>query len=97
MISGEMHPSRIPYQYWQHRLQMAKAMGVNTVAIYIFWNAHELEDHSFDFESPQRNISNFVQLAKDEGLYIALRPGPYICGEWDFGGLPSRFLGNRTV
>lgn len=90
--SGEMHPSRIPYQYWRHRIQMAKAMGMNSIAIYIFWNAHEQEDGSFDFTTPQNNLSNFLQICKEEGIWVMLRPGPYVCAEWDLGGFPQYVL-----
>lgn len=90
--SGEMHPGRIPHQYWRHRIQMAKAMGMNSVAAYVFWNQHEVEKGKFDFASPQNDIGAFLDIAKQEGMYVLLRPGPYVCGEWDFGGLPTYLL-----
>ena len=90
--SGEMHPDRIPPEYWRHRLQMAKAMGLNTVAIYVFWNAHEPEEGRYDFSSAPRDIGRFLRLAREEGLWVLLRPGPYCCGEWDFGGIPTYLL-----
>lgn len=90
--SGEMHPDRIPPQYWRHRIRMAKAMGLNTIAIYVFWNAHEPEEGRYDFNSPSRDLGRFLGLARDEGMWVLLRPGPYCCGEWDFGGLPSYLL-----
>jgi len=90
--SGEMHPDRIPPEYWRHRLQMAKAMGLNTVAIYVFWNAHESEEGRYDFSSAPRDIGRFLRLAREEGLWVLLRPGPYCCGEWDFGGIPTYLL-----
>ena len=92
IISGEMHPARIPAQYWRHRIQMAKAMGCNTIAAYIFWNYHESEPGNFDFQTDNHNIAQFIKIVQEEGLYLILRPGPYVCAEWDFGGLPSYLL-----
>ena len=92
IISGEMHPARIPKQYWLHRIQMAKAMGCNTIAAYIFWNYHESSPGSFDFASENRNIAEFINVCKEEKMWVLLRPGPYVCAEWDFGGLPSYLL-----
>lgn len=92
IISGEMHPARIPKMYWRHRIQMAKAMGCNTIAAYIFWNYHEQEKGVFDFKTENRNIVEFINLCKEEGMWVLLRPGPYVCAEWDFGGLPPYLL-----
>jgi len=87
ILSGEMHYARIPYQYWHHRLKMLKAMGLNTVATYVFWNAHETEPGKWNFEG-DKNLSEFVKAAEEEGLFVILRPGPYACAEWEFGGYP---------
>jgi len=92
IISGEMHPARIPPAYWRHRVRMAKAMGVNTIAVYIFWNFHEREDGRFDFTSEERDIAKFIRICQEEGLWVVLRPGPYVCAEWEFGGLPPYLL-----
>ncbi|MBV5313347.1 MAG: beta-galactosidase [Prolixibacteraceae bacterium] len=92
MISGEMHPARIPVEYWRHRIQMAKAMGCNTIAAYIFWNYHEVEPGVFDFQTGNHNIAQFIRIVQEEGMFLMLRPGPYVCAEWDFGGLPSYLL-----
>ncbi len=92
IISGEMHPARIPAEYWLHRIQMAKAMGCNTIAVYIFWNYHESTPGQFDFKTENRNIAEFIRLCQQEGMWVLLRPGPYVCAEWDFGGLPSYLL-----
>ena len=92
MITGEMHPERIPEQYWRHRIRMAKAMGLNTVAIYIFWNAHEKEEGKYDFTTGNLDTAKFLRIAREEGMWINLRPGPYCCGEWDFGGIPPYLL-----
>lgn len=92
IISGEMHPARIPAEYWKHRIQMARAMGCNTIAAYIFWNYHEPEEGAFDFRSGNRNIAEFIKIAQSEGMWVLLRPGPYVCAEWEFGGIPPYLL-----
>jgi beta-galactosidase len=92
IISGEMHPARIPVEYWRQRIQMAKAMGCNTIAAYVFWNYHESEPGVFDFQTGNHNIAQFIKIVQEEGLFLILRPGPYVCAEWDFGGLPSYLL-----
>ena len=92
IISGELHPARIPAEYWRHRIRMAKAMGCNTVAAYIFWNYHEPAEGRFDFSTGNRDIARFVRIAQEEGMFVLLRPGPYVCAEWDFGGLPPYLL-----
>jgi beta-galactosidase len=91
-FGGEVHPARIPEQYWEHRIQMVKALGCNTISIYIMWNFHERADGSFDFCSPNKDMGKFIDLCAKNGLWVLLRPGPYVCGEWDFGGLPPRML-----
>ena len=87
IISGEMHYPRIPRDAWRQRMQMAKAMGINTVGTYVFWNVHEPQKDSFDF-SGNNDISAFVKTAQEEGLWVVLRPSPYVCAEWEFGGYP---------
>ena len=86
--SGEMHYSRIPKAYWRHRFQMMKAMGLNTVATYVFWNYHETAPGVWDFKSGNKNLAEYIKTAGEEGLYVILRPGPYVCAEWEFGGYP---------
>jgi beta-galactosidase len=90
--SGEMHPARIAKGHWRHRIRMARAMGLNTVAIYVMWNHHEREPGVFDFETGNRDITAFIRLCAEEGMWVYLRPGPYICGEWTNGGLPAWLL-----
>jgi beta-galactosidase len=90
--SGEMHPARIAREHWRHRIRMARAMGLNTVAIYVMWNHHEREPGVFDFESGNRDVAGFIRLCAEEGMWVYLRPGPYICGEWTNGGLPAWLL-----
>lgn len=88
---GEMHFARIPREYWAHRLRMAHAMGLNTVCAYLYWNTHEPEQGKFDF-SGDADAAEFCRLAQAEGLKVILRPGPYSCAEWDFGGFPYWLL-----
>jgi beta-galactosidase len=90
--SGEMHPIRVPAEYWTQRIRMVKAMGLNTVAIYLMWNALEKEPGVFDLESGNRDFVRFIKLCQQEGMWVYLRPGPYVCAEWDFGGLPPYLL-----
>ncbi|MGH7625587.1 MAG: beta-galactosidase, partial [Gemmatimonadaceae bacterium] len=88
IISGEMHYARIPRAYWRQRLRMAKAMGLNTIATYVFWNYHEVRPGVFDFRTGNRDLAAFIRLAQEEGLWVIVRPGPYSCAEWEFGGFP---------
>ncbi|HEY7049965.1 MAG TPA: beta-galactosidase [Jatrophihabitantaceae bacterium] len=90
--SGEMHPARIPVEYWRHRIRMAKAMGMNTVSLYVMWNYLEERPGAFDFHTDRRNVEAFVRLCQAEGMWVLLRPGPYVCGEWDLGGIPPYLL-----
>lgn len=92
LICGEMHPARIPKEYWRHRIQMAKAMGCNSIAAYLFWNYHEVKPGVFDFKSENRDIAEFVRICQQENMWVLFRPGPYVCAEWDFGGLPVSLL-----
>ena len=86
--SGEMHYARVPAPYWRHRLKMMKAMGLNAVATYVFWNYHETEPGKWDWKTGNKNLREFVKTAADEGMLVILRPGPYCCAEWEFGGYP---------
>ena len=86
--SGEMHFARVPKAYWRQRLQMMKAMGLNTVATYVFWNYQEPSPGVWDFKTENRNIAEFIKIAGEEGMMVILRPGPYACAEWEFGGYP---------
>ena len=84
---GEIHFARVPRPYWRHRLQMCRAMGLNAVCAYVFWNYHEQQPGIYDFTG-ERDVAAFCRMAQEEGLWVILRPGPYVCAEWDFGGLP---------
>jgi beta-galactosidase len=88
IYGGEMHYARIPREYWQQRIQMAKAMGCNALSIYVFWNYQETAPGVWNWTIDNHNLRAFVETAKAEGMYIILRPGPYVCAEWDFGGFP---------
>jgi len=92
IISGEMHPARIPAEYWKHRIQMAKAMGCNTISVYLFWNYHEPKEGVYDFSSGNHNISEFFRLVQEENMWLIVRPGPYVCAEWELGGIPPYLL-----
>ena len=94
--AAEIHYTRIPAEYWQHRIQMCKALGMNTICIYAFWNIHEQKPGEFDFKG-QNDIAAFCRLAQKEGMYIMLRPGPYVCSEWEMGGLPWWLLKKEDI
>lgn len=87
MISGEIHYQRVPRECWRDRLKMAKAMGLNTIGTYVFWNMHEPEKGHYDFTG-NGDVAAFVKIAQEEGLWVILRPSPYACAEWEFGGYP---------
>lgn len=84
---GEMHFARVPREYWGHRLKAIKAMGLNTVCAYLFWNYHEWREGRYRWDG-QRDAAEFCRMAQAEGLWVILRPGPYACAEWEMGGLP---------
>jgi beta-galactosidase len=87
IISGEMHYPRVPREAWRQRMKMAKAMGLNTIGTYVFWNLHEPQKGKYDF-SGNNDVAAFVKTAQEEGLWVVLRPSPYVCAEWEFGGYP---------
>ena len=89
IIGGQMDPQRIPHQFWRDRLSKARAMGLNTIFTYPFWNELEPKQGDWRSDEPQNDIATFFRTAQEEGLYVVLRPGPYICGERDWGGFPS--------
>lgn len=91
ILSGAVHYFRTLPEYWEDRLLKLKACGLNTVETYTCWNLHERREGEFDF-SGLLDIEKFIETAEKLGLFVILRPGPYICAEWDFGGLPSWLL-----
>lgn len=94
--AAELHYPRIPKPYWEHRIQMCKALGMNTICLYVFWNAHEPQPGQFDF-SGQNDLAAFCRLCQENGMYVILRPGPYVCAEWEMGGLPWWLLKKKDV
>ncbi len=94
--SGSIHYARVPRAYWRQRLEMARAMGLNTVTTYVFWNLSEPKPGDFDF-SGRRDVAAFVRMAGQLGLHVIVRPGPYVCSEWDLGGIPSWLLADSSV
>ena len=93
---GEIHAARVPREYWRNRLQMARAMGLNTVCAYLFWNQIEPQPGKFDW-SGQADVAEFCRIAQQEGLWVILRPGPYACAEWEMGGLPWWLLKDDDI
>lgn len=91
ILSGALHYFRIVPEYWQDRLLKLKACGFNTVETYVPWNLHELQDGHFNFEGIA-DIERFIRLAGELNLHVIVRPSPYICAEWEFGGLPAWLL-----
>ena len=91
IMAGEIHYQRVPREYWADRLTKLKAAGLNTVGTYVFWNALEPEPGQWDFTG-DNDLAAFVRTAQRIGLWVIIRPGPYACAEWDFGGLPAWLL-----
>lgn len=94
--AAELHYPRIPKEYWEHRIQAAKALGMNTICLYVFWNYHEPEEGKYDF-SGQKDIAAFCKLAQKHDMYVIVRPGPYVCAEWEMGGLPWWLLKKKDI
>ncbi|XP_071263288.1 beta-galactosidase [Salvelinus alpinus] len=95
-ISGSIHYNRIPRAYWKDRLLKMYMAGLNAIQTYVPWNFHEPSPDRYNF-SGDRDLEHFLQLAQDIGLLVVLRPGPYICGEWDMGGLPAWLLHKKDI
>lgn len=94
--AAELHYPRIPRPYWEQRIQLCKALGMNTVCLYVFWNVHEARPGVFDFEG-QNDLAEFCRLCQKNGMYVILRPGPYVCAEWEMGGLPWWLLKKKDI
>lgn len=71
---------------------MVKALGLNALSVYVMWNYHEVEKGKFDYTTENKDLNKFLDLAEKYGMKVLFRPGPYVCAEWDFGGLPARLL-----
>ncbi len=96
IYSGAMHYFRTLPEYWEDRLTKLKLAGFNTVETYTCWNLHEPRPNEFHFDG-MLDIERFVKTAQKVGLYCIVRPGPYICAEWDFGGLPAWLLKDKNM
>jgi hypothetical protein len=103
IYSGAMHYFRVPKEYWRDRLRKMRAAGLNTVETYIPWNLHEPSNGFFDFGSGGSEMTDFLDVqkflktAQEEDLFAIVRPGPYICSEWEFGGFPSWLLRQKDI
>ena len=94
--AAEVHYPRIPRPYWEHRIQMCKALGMNTLCLYVFWNIHEQREDEFNF-TDNNDVAAFCRLAQKNGMYVIVRPGPYVCAEWEMGGLPWWLLKKKDI
>ena len=94
--AAELHYPRIPRPYWDQRIKMCKALGMNTVCLYVFWNIHEQQEGKFDFTG-NNDVAAFCRLAQKNGMYVIVRPGPYVCAEWEMGGLPWWLLKKKDI
>jgi beta-galactosidase len=94
--SGSIHYARVPRAYWRQRLEMARAMGLNTVTTYVFWDINEPRPGEFRFDG-RRDVAAFVRTAGELGLHVIVRPGPYVCSEWDLGGIPAWLLADSAT
>lgn len=94
--AAELHYPRIPRPYWENRIKNCKALGMNTICLYVFWNVHETTPGQYDF-SGQNDIAEFIRLCTKHDMKVILRPGPYVCAEWEMGGLPWWLLQKRDI
>ena len=94
--AAELHYPRIPRPYWEHRIKMCKALGMNTICLYVFWNIHEQQEGVYDF-SDNNDVAEFCRLCQKNGMYVIVRPGPYVCAEWEMGGLPWWLLKKKDI
>eukprot|EP00058_Branchiostoma_floridae_P011717 XP_002597205.1 hypothetical protein BRAFLDRAFT_203307 [Branchiostoma floridae] len=88
LLSGAMHYFRVVPEYWRDRMLKMKAAGLNTLETYVPWNLHEPEKYTYNFEGIL-DLGRYLDIAHEVGLWVILRPGPYICAEWEFGGIPG--------
>lgn len=94
--AAELHYPRIPKPYWDQRIKLCKALGMNTICLYTFWNSHEPEEDQFDFTG-QNDLAEFIRLCQENDMKVILRPGPYVCAEWEMGGLPWWLLKKKDI
>eukprot|EP00939_MAST-03C_sp_MAST-3C-sp1_P004386 g4386.t1 len=98
LLAGSIHYSRVVPDLWDDRVARLAAMGLNTVTTYVPWNFHQNEESGpYDFTSPARDFAEFCRIAQKRGMYVILRAGPYMCGEWEFGGLPPYLFSNGSI
>ncbi|KAL5266235.1 hypothetical protein ACHWQZ_G003600 [Mnemiopsis leidyi] len=93
-VSGSLHYFRVPHELWYDRLLKLRASGINVVSTYVPWNFHEPHPGQYNFEG-DADLFKFMDIAQSLGLYVNIRPGPYICSEWDLGGIPYFVLGSK--
>lgn len=96
VLAGEMHYPRVPRALWRDRMRKLKSLGLNTLSTYVFWNAHEQQRGQYDF-SGNLDIAAYLRMAQEEGLWVCLRPGPYVCAEWENGGFPTWLFPDESV
>ena len=96
IISGAIHYFRVVPEYWRDRLEKLRLLGCNTVETYVAWNMHEPNEGEYNFEGGL-DLRRFIQIAQEVGLNVILRPAPYICAEWEFGGLPYWLLNDSNM
>ena len=94
--AAELHYPRIPRPYWDQRIKMCKSLGMNTICLYVFWNIHEQQEGKYDFTG-NNDVAAFCRLAQKNGMYVIVRPGPYVCAEWEMGGLPWWLLKKKDI
>ena len=94
--AAELHYPRIPRPYWEQRIKMCKSLGMNTICLYVFWNIHEQQEGKFDFTG-NNDVAAFCRIAQKNGMYVIVRPGPYVCAEWEMGGLPWWLLKKKDI
>ena len=94
--AAELHYPRIPRPYWDQRIKMCKSLGMNTICLYVFWNIHEQQEGKYDFTG-NNDVAAFCRLAQRNGMYVIVRPGPYVCAEWEMGGLPWWLLKKKDI
>ena len=97
VISGALHYFRVHPAHWRDRIRLARAMGLNTIETYIPWNEHEPRPGVFVTDDPRLDLARFLEIVAEEGMFAIVRPGPYICAEWDGGGLPGWLLADPDV
>lgn len=97
VISGALHYFRVHPAHWRDRIRLARAMGLNTIETYVPWNEHEPRPGVYVTDDPTLDLARFLEIVAEEGMFAIVRPGPYICAEWDGGGLPGWLLADPDV